>query len=95
VAVSSTASFQSTVPASPAAIEAQKWAAKKRKENIEADKSMSKLNAQLQAMIREGKEALGTTFEVKDIDEIAMGDADIDQGFEDSISSPSARGRWR
>jgi hypothetical protein len=94
VPVSST-SFQSALPSSPAAIEAQKWAAKKRKENIEADKSMSKLNAQLQAMIREGKEALGTTFEVKEIDEIAMGDADVDEVLEDSISSPSAKPRWR
>ncbi|OBT52880.1 hypothetical protein VE04_05520 [Pseudogymnoascus sp. 24MN13] len=85
---------QSAVAASPAAIQAQKWAAKKRKEDLEADKSMSKLNAQLQAMIREGKEALGTTFEVKDVDEVGMGDTDMDEGFEEPVSSPS-KGRWR
>lgn len=55
---------------------------------------MSKLNAQLQAMIREGKEALGTTFEVKDVDEVGMGDTDMDEGFEEPVSSPS-KGRWR
>ncbi|OBT88180.1 hypothetical protein VE02_02434 [Pseudogymnoascus sp. 03VT05] len=85
---------QVTAAASPAAIQAQKWAAKKRKEDLEADKSMSKLNAQLQAMIREGKEALGTTFEVKDVDEVGMGDTDMDEGFEEPASSPS-KGRWR
>ncbi|KFX87062.1 hypothetical protein V490_08582 [Pseudogymnoascus sp. VKM F-3557] len=93
VPISSTAS-QSAVAASPAAIQAQKWAAKKRKEDLEADKSMSKLNAQLQAMIREGKEALGTTFEVKDVDEVGNGDTDMDEGFEEPVSTPS-RGRWR
>ncbi len=85
---------QNAAAASPAAIQAQKWAAKKRKEDLEADKSMSKLNAQLQAMIREGKEALGTTFEVKDVDEVGMGDTDMDEGFEEPVSSPS-KGRWR
>lgn len=89
----SSSNSQLTSAASPAAIQAQKWAAKKRKEDLEADKSMSKLNAQLQAMIREGKEALGTTFEVKDVDEVGMGDTDMDEGFEEPISTPSRR--WR
>jgi hypothetical protein len=49
---------------SPAAKEAQKWAALKRKEEREADESIRRLDAQLKAMIKEGKEALGTKIEV-------------------------------
>jgi hypothetical protein len=50
---------------SPAAKEAQRWAALKRKEEREADESIRRLDAQLKAMIREGKEALGTKVEVE------------------------------
>ena len=50
---------------SPAAKEAQRWAALKRKEEREADESIRRLDAQLMAMIKEGKEALGTKFEVE------------------------------
>ena len=50
---------------SPAAKEAQRWAAVKRKEEREADESIRRLDAQLKAMIREGKEALGTKVEVE------------------------------
>jgi hypothetical protein len=53
---------------SPAALEAKRWAAVKRKEDREADQSIRRLDAQLKAMIREGKEALGTRIEVE-IDE--------------------------
>lgn len=59
---------------SPAAKEAQRWAALKRKEEREADESIRRLDAQLKAMIREGKEALGTKVEVEiddDVDEYA------------------------
>lgn len=52
-------------PDSPAAKEAQRWAAMKRKEEREADESIRRLDAQLKAMIREGKEALGTKVEVE------------------------------
>jgi len=37
----------------------------KRKEEREADESIRRLDAQLKAMIREGKEALGTKIEVE------------------------------
>ncbi|KAE8442320.1 hypothetical protein EG329_003453 [Mollisiaceae sp. DMI_Dod_QoI] len=57
-------SINSTVD-SPAAKEAKKWAALKRKEEREADESIRRLDAQLKAMIREGKEALGTKIEVE------------------------------
>jgi hypothetical protein len=50
---------------SPAAREAARWAALKKKEEREADQSISRLDAQLKAMIREGKEALGTRIEVE------------------------------
>ena len=50
---------------SPAAKEAKRWAAVKRKEEREADESIRRLDAQLKAMIREGKEALGTKIEVE------------------------------
>jgi len=50
---------------SPAAKEAQRWVAQKKKEEREADESMRRLERQLKAMIREGKEALGTRVEVE------------------------------
>lgn len=48
-----------------AAAQAKKWAAKKKREDAETDLSMRRLNAQLKAMIREGKEALGTRVEIE------------------------------
>lgn len=56
---------------SPAAKEAQRWAALIRKEEREADESIRRLDAQLKAMIREGKEALGTKVEVDIEDDAA------------------------
>lgn len=50
---------------SPASREAQRWATLKKKEEREADQSIRRLDAQLKAMIREGKEALGTKIEVE------------------------------
>ena len=46
--------------------DAQRWSARKQKENRQNDASMSRLNKQLQAMIREGKEALATRVEIQD-----------------------------
>jgi len=56
---------QPTALESPAAKEAKRWAALKKKEEREADESIRRLDAQLKAMIREGKEALGTRIEVE------------------------------
>jgi hypothetical protein len=39
-----------------------------RRKEREEDASLQRLNKQLQAMIREGKEALGTTVVVDDVD---------------------------
>jgi hypothetical protein len=66
---------------SPVSIETQKFAARKRREEKEADESIRRFNAQLQAMIREGKEALGTRVEVDETDELVMEDL-LDDGFE-------------
>ena len=46
--------------------EAQKFVAKLRRKEVEENREMSRLNAKLQAMIREGKEALGTKVEVEE-----------------------------
>ena len=48
----------------PASAEAQRYAAKMRQREREEDASMRRLNQQLKAMIKEGKEALGTKIEV-------------------------------
>ena len=61
-------SLGSNKPDSPAGQEAQRYAAKIRKQEREEDASIRRLNQQLKAMIREGKEALGTRIEVDDID---------------------------
>lgn len=59
---------------SPAAKEAQRWAALKKKEDRDADESIRRLDRQLKAMIREGKEALGTKIEVEMEDDVDLSD---------------------
>lgn len=85
----SVASARSPLPSpkheSPARSEAQRHAAKLRKRELEEDAHLKRVNQQLKAMIKEGKEALGTRFEVKEepIDEgYADGDdyCDMDKG---------------
>ncbi|KAI1437154.1 hypothetical protein GGR50DRAFT_646304 [Xylaria sp. CBS 124048] len=49
--------------------QARSLAAKRRKDELEADLRINDFNARLQDMIRQGKEALGTTFEVELYDE--------------------------
>jgi hypothetical protein len=46
----------------------QRQAARLRRREREEDASIQRLNKQLQAMIREGREALGTTVEVDDFE---------------------------
>ena len=53
---------------SPVEAETRQWKALKKREDREADESIRRLDAQLKAMIREGKEALGTKVEVLDDD---------------------------
>ncbi|KAI9710327.1 MAG: hypothetical protein M1820_002822 [Bogoriella megaspora] len=52
--------------ASPISPEAQKFAERIARDERETDRSMRKLNSQLKAMIKQGKEALGTKFEIED-----------------------------
>ncbi|KAJ5175932.1 uncharacterized protein N7482_001809 [Penicillium canariense] len=52
----------------PGSAEMQRYAAQMRRKEREEDASIKRLNRQLQAMIKEGKEALGTTVEVDDLD---------------------------
>jgi hypothetical protein len=52
----------------PGSAEVQRQAARLRRREREEDASIQRLNKQLQAMIREGREALGTTVEVDDFE---------------------------
>lgn len=52
----------------PGSAEMQRYAAQIRRREREEDASIKRLNRQLQAMIREGKEALGATVKVDDLD---------------------------
>ena len=47
-----------------------------RKRELEEDANLKRLNQQLKAMIREGKEALGTKFEVEEVLEDV-----VDEGY--------------
>lgn len=49
---------------SPSIAEVQRQAARLRKRELEEDANLKRFNQQLKAMIREGKEALGSKFEV-------------------------------
>ncbi|EEH41823.1 hypothetical protein PAAG_03744 [Paracoccidioides lutzii Pb01] len=51
---------------SPVSLEAQRYAAKAKRREREEDASIRRLNQQLKAMIKEGREALGTTIEIED-----------------------------
>ncbi|KAL9087047.1 MAG: hypothetical protein Q9165_006875 [Trypethelium subeluteriae] len=51
---------------SPLSPEARQHAERITREEREADRSMRKLNSQLKAMIKEGKQALGTKYEIQD-----------------------------
>ncbi|THC97072.1 hypothetical protein EYZ11_003450 [Aspergillus tanneri] len=50
----------------PVSVETQRYMAQKRRMEREEDASLRRLNRQLQAMIKEGKQALGTQVEVDD-----------------------------
>ncbi|KAL2832901.1 CoA binding domain-containing protein [Aspergillus cavernicola] len=53
---------------SPVSVETQRYIAQQRRQEREEDASIRRLNRQLQAMIQEGKQALGTRVEVDDMD---------------------------
>ncbi|KAK4935366.1 hypothetical protein LTR10_023570 [Elasticomyces elasticus] len=66
---------QSSVPASP---EVRKFEQKLRRKEAKQDQTMNRFAAQLQAMIREGQEALGARIEVVDGD---GADTEVDEGY--------------
>ncbi|KAJ0415633.1 hypothetical protein BJY00DRAFT_254932 [Aspergillus carlsbadensis] len=53
---------------SPVSVQTQRYIAQQRRREREEDASLQRLNRQLQAMIQEGKQALGTRIEVDDVD---------------------------
>jgi len=61
---------------SPVSVEVQRHKARMRKRELEEDANLKRFNQQLKAMIREGKEALGTKFEVQD-----ENDEPVDEGY--------------
>lgn len=62
---------------SPVSIEMQRHAARIRKRELAEDANLKRFNSQLKAMIKEGKEALGTKFEVE---EAELADEDYAEG---------------
>jgi len=66
--------------------EAKSYAERIEREEREADASMKKFNARLKAMIREGKQALGTRVEVEDNLDRDMEDEGFADGYFDSQS---------
>lgn len=59
---------RASLPGSPASREAQRFAAQVRRREREEDASIQKMNDQLKALIREGREALGSRVEVDVMD---------------------------
>lgn len=59
---------KSTNQTSPASKDAQRYAAKFRRREREEDASIQKMNDQLKALIREGREALGSHVEIDEMD---------------------------
>lgn len=53
---------------SPVSVETQRYVAQMRRMEREEDASLRRLNRQLQTMIKEGKQALGTQVEIDDLD---------------------------
>ncbi|MCJ1483142.1 hypothetical protein MMC06_003308 [Schaereria dolodes] len=66
---------------SPLSVDAKRYAARVKRKEYEEDQNMRKLNQQLKAMIREGKEALGTKVEI-----------DLDWGREEILDEGYAEG---
>ncbi|KIW19750.1 hypothetical protein PV08_00324 [Exophiala spinifera] len=77
----------SQVHAAQASPEVRKFEQKMRRKEAKQDQTMNRFNAQLQAMIREGQQALGSKIEVV---EDAMSDVDVDEGYEEG----SEADRW-
>ena len=68
---------------SPVSVEVQRHATRMRKREIQEDANLKRFNQQLKAMIKEGKEALGTKFEVEDADDESMDEGYAEGGYFD------------
>ena len=68
---------------SPVSVEVQRHAARMRKRELQEDANLKRFNQQLKAMIKEGKEALGTKFEVEDEDDEPMDEGYAEGGYFD------------
>jgi len=66
-----------TQHSSPVSVEAQRYTERLRREERQTDASIKRLNEQLKAMIKEGKEALGSKVEIVD------DESEMDVGFEE------------
>ena len=74
--------------ASPSTVDVQRHAAKLQRRRKEEDASLKRLNNQLTAMIREGKEALGTKIEVEEMEEDELTDEGYGEGEMDHVVGP-------
>ena len=73
-------------------MEAKRYAAMVRRREHEEDRNLRRLNKQLKAMIKEGKEALGTRIEV-DIE--GEGEETLDEGYAEGEDFEEVRKVWR
>ncbi|KAL8674217.1 MAG: hypothetical protein Q9168_001385 [Polycauliona sp. 1 TL-2023] len=73
---------------SPVNADVQRHAARMRRRELEEDAELKKINRQLKAMIKQGKEALQTTVEVTE-----ESDAPIDEGYIEG-DYVNERGKW-
>ena len=67
---------------SPVSADVQRHMARIRRRELEEDANLKRFNQQLKAMIKEGKEALGTKFEVEEV-------LDVDEGYVEGESFDS------
>ncbi|KAL8642663.1 MAG: hypothetical protein Q9228_000668 [Teloschistes exilis] len=71
---------------SPSSTEAQRHAARIRRRELEEDADLKRFNRQLKAMIRQGKEALRTTIEITDENDL------IDEGYSEGLFADREKG---
>ncbi|GAB7346417.1 hypothetical protein MBLNU457_5114t1 [Dothideomycetes sp. NU457] len=72
--------------------EAQKYLKRNEKRDRDADKAMRKMSSQIQDLIRQGQQALGTKFSVEDettdgFEEVGEEYGDFDDGFDEGFES--------
>lgn len=100
------ASMEALTRQSPTQRDIDRWSSRREREERQADASMQRLNQQLKAMIKQGKAALETRYEVTEdseyVDEQATAEDDDDEDFDHDghvfaeipRSAASPRARW-